>query len=79
MINLLNEIDNCEYEVKVLPSDEARASQEVARQAGQTDLELGYSLKALFSNPYSVVPGPWHNDLFGFKPKDLVGMFHSCT
>jgi hypothetical protein len=63
VIDLLVEIDEVKYEIHVSPVSEARRLQEAAREAGSSDLELAYSLKALFASPYLAVPKPWHNEL----------------
>lgn len=77
-IKVLSELDGAQYETHIFPVSEARKRQESARLAGSTDLELAFSLKAVLSNPAVVVPQPWQNDMFTFKPKNLVEMIQEC-
>ncbi|KAJ5128080.1 hypothetical protein N7448_008859 [Penicillium atrosanguineum] len=78
IVEVLNDIDGTQYETRVFPVSDARKEQELARLAKSNDLELAFSLKALFSSPYAVVPKPWQNDMFPFKPKGLVEMIQDC-
>ena len=79
LVKVLSELDGTQYASRVFPVSEARKQQESARLAGSTDLELAFSLKSLFSGPFVVVPKPWQNDIFTFKPKNLVEMIRECN
>ena len=78
LVKVLSELDGTQYETHIFPVNEARKRQESARLAGSTDLELAFSLKALFSSPFVVVPKLWQNDMFAFRPKNLVEMIEAC-
>lgn len=78
LVKVLSELGGTQYEIHLFPLSEARKRQESARLAGSTDLELAFSLKALFSSPFVVVPKPWQNDMFTFKPRNLVEMIKEC-
>ncbi|RAO70207.1 uncharacterized protein BHQ10_006219 [Talaromyces amestolkiae] len=78
LVKIVSELDGTQYETHIFPVNEARKQQELARLAGSTDRELAFSLKALFSSPFVVVPKPWQNDMFAFKPKNLVEMIEEC-
>lgn len=77
-IEVLSDLDNTQYETHVFSVSDARKQQESARLAGSTDLELAFSLKSLFSSPFMVVPKPWQNGIFKFKPKNLTEMIQGC-
>ena len=78
LLKVLSELEGTQYETHIFPVTEARKRQESARLAGSTDLELAFSLKSLFSGPFVVVPKPWQNDMFAFKPKSLAEMIQEC-
>jgi hypothetical protein len=72
LIDAVEKAQGVKYTRKFLPRQEAIDNAVACAKQGDTDGELGYSLKAIMGDPNAeTVPKPWDNGKFSFEPQTL--------
>lgn len=73
--NLIDAVERAQgvtYKREFFPRQEAIDNAVACAKQGDTDGELGYSLKAIMGDPEAeTVPKPWDNGKFSFEPQTL--------